>query len=1096
MKLRIPEVLSINEETATKNPIRRVISPSVWYSGNLAVYSKGSLCASLFQVDDSQTTILIVPPKAKQIPDSFTHVLQVVIDSSTQEHDLSEGIWLRHPLVNTEAMKDRTQLIDAILNSWLGAFSYVREDIANNISGLRGPQIGALHAIHAHWAVSNDVATIVLPTGVGKTETMLSILITAQCRRLIVVVPTDALRTQIVNKFLSLGILKSEGLQVLKASAERPIVCNLQHIPASIAEVDDLMQKTQVVVTTSAIAGQCSKEVRDRLAHHVPYLFIDEAHHAEAPTWRAFKGAFSSCRVVQFTATPFREDDRPLDGTFVFRYSLRQAQIDGYFKPIHFDPVTEFDQGSGDKKIAEKAVACLRRDLDKGHIVMARVGTVERAKDVYALYEQYPEFNPVQLHTGLTSKQQSEGRKQILSGKSRIVICVDMLGEGFDLPELKIAAFHDIRKSLAVTLQLAGRFTRTRPDLEVATFIANDADVNVRDELRKLYSKDPDWNVLLPDMAEKITGEQASLQDLVRGFTTFPEEIALNVVRPATSAVVYRTTCREWHPEEFEKGILGANSCERLHHTINVELNMLVIVAVRRVGLKWTDADNLFGWEWELYVVVWSPDQHLLYINGSTNAGDYKTLAQAVTRDKATLIKGQNIFRVFDGIKRMRFHNAGVSEHIGRNVRYTGRMGSDVEPVMTQIQKGKAQKSVLDGSGYEGGAMSTMGASRKGRVWSHQRANLEQFVVWCKKIGTKLIDATINPDEVLEGTLTPVSLSQRPAKIPISIDWPEAIYTEPERDWCIAWDTKEFPLSELSINLIAPSATTPLRFAISADSEEIEFELEFFVDDSGDSNYRFLLRGDMTALIRHGVAAQPRSLPDFFEREPPTIWFADGSSLEGNEYIELKTVQLPYDSKRITVWDWAGIDLSKESQGLQKLANSIQARAIRELLQRDYDAIVDDDSSGEAADIVCIKVLGGVDSPTGIEVDLFHCKYSHGVQPGARIGDLYEVCAQAQKSIWWASTPEKKTDLFTHLMRRESARVAKGDASRIEKGSLDLLKKVREISRIHPVIFAISIIQPGISTGGVSVDQLQLLGVTENHLWEMFQIKLSVIASA
>jgi hypothetical protein len=53
------------------------------------------------------------------------------------------------------------------------------------------------------------------------------------------------------------------------------------------------------------------------------------------------------------------------------------------------------------------------------------------------------------------------------------VICVDMLGEGFDLPELKIAAFHDIRKSLAVTLQLAGRFTRFRPDLGEATFIAN-----------------------------------------------------------------------------------------------------------------------------------------------------------------------------------------------------------------------------------------------------------------------------------------------------------------------------------------------------------------------------------------------------------------------------------------------------------------------------------------------------------------------------------------------------------------------------------------------------------------------------------------------
>jgi len=63
-----------------------------------------------------------------------------------------------------------------------------------------------------------------------------------------------------------------------------------------------------------------------------------------------------------------------------------------------------------------------------------------------------------------------------------------MLGEGFDLPELKIAAFHDIRKTLAVTLQLAGRFTRKRPDLGHATFIANTADVQVQDELRKLYT--------------------------------------------------------------------------------------------------------------------------------------------------------------------------------------------------------------------------------------------------------------------------------------------------------------------------------------------------------------------------------------------------------------------------------------------------------------------------------------------------------------------------------------------------------------------------------------------------------------------------------
>ena len=160
---------------------------------------------------------------------------------------------------------------------------------------------------------------------------------------------------------------------------------------------------------------------------------------------------------------------------------------------------------------------------------MARVENVARAKAVFELYKQYPEFNPVQLHTGVKSLRQREViRRQIITGESRIVVCVDMLGEGFDLPELKIAAFHDIRKTLAVTLQLAGRFTRARPDLGDATFVANTADVNVQDELRKLYTRDQDWNVLLPQLSDRMIGEQLSLQEFLRGFTEPVSQIILN----------------------------------------------------------------------------------------------------------------------------------------------------------------------------------------------------------------------------------------------------------------------------------------------------------------------------------------------------------------------------------------------------------------------------------------------------------------------------------------------------------------------------------------------------------------------------------------
>ena len=111
---------------------------------------------------------------------------------------------------------------------------------------------------------------------------------------------------------------------------------------------------------------------------------------------------------------------------------------------------------------------------------------------------------------------------------------------------------------MAVTLQLAGRFTRKRPDLGNATFIANTADVHVQDELRKLYTRDPDWNVLLPQLSETMIGEQVSLQEFLRGFTEFTKDIPLKTVRPATSAVVYKTTCEDWAPQNFREGLARA----------------------------------------------------------------------------------------------------------------------------------------------------------------------------------------------------------------------------------------------------------------------------------------------------------------------------------------------------------------------------------------------------------------------------------------------------------------------------------------------------------------------------------------------------------
>lgn len=155
----------------------------------------------------------------------------------------------------------------------------------------------------------------------------------------------------------------------------------------------------------------------------------------------------------------------------------------------------------------------------------------------------------------------------------------------------------------------------------------------------------------------------------------------------------------------------------------------------------------------------------------------------------------------------------------------------------------------------------------------------------------------------------------------------------------------------------------------------------------------------------------------------------------------------------------------------------------------------DDDSAGEAADVVAIRLTGSDDAPRGIEVHFYHCKFSHGDRPGSRVSDLYEVCGQAQKSILWRYSSEKGTDLFTHLLTREASRLRTGGASRLQLGTAGRLEVLREISRQCLISLHIHIVQPGLSRATASRQQLELLSVTENHLWETYKLPFTVVAS-
>ena len=93
----------------------------------------------------------------------------------------------------------------------------------------------------------------------------------------------------------------------------------------------------------------------------------------------------------------------------------------------------------------------------------------------------------------------------------------------------------------------------------------------------------------------------------------------------------------------------------------------------------------------------------------------------------------------------------------------------------------------------------------------------------------KILNESIDPDEVLKGTLVPIIIPERPSKMPIAIEWPTDIILENERFISFSVDGSTFiPLYHTDINLLEPSETGDLRFEIHSGLFAVELILSLF----------------------------------------------------------------------------------------------------------------------------------------------------------------------------------------------------------------------------------------------------------------------------
>lgn len=950
---------------------------------------------------------------------------------------------------------------------------------------LRRPQIAALHSIVGYLSSGlTEPAVVVMPTGTGKTETMLAWMVAGRPERLLVIVPSAALRDQIASKFETLGILQREGIVV--PSALRPRVGRLEHGFQDDAEALAFAEACNVIVATPNALQASSPSTRGTLLDACSHLVVDEAHHGPARTWMEVIRAFSERPVLLFTATPFRADGRSLPGRVIFRFPLREAQNEGYFSRIEFTSVLGVDDP--DVELASAAVARVRADrsADLDHVLLARAASRVRAEEVHAIYQRLaPELKPHVLHDGLGMRKKAEALEALREGRCHVIVCVDMLGEGFDMPTLKVAAFHDSRKSLSPMIQLIGRLARTSSPTPVG-----DASVFVSQEptaafspLRDLLREDPDWNRVLSDVTDRATSRAEEVSAFDTSFATTPSDVPVSLLEPKMSAVAFRTTEVDWDPEAAQV-VYGEAILDGVISMSSID-DVAWFVLESADDLRWGDVPGLRPVSYDLVVLYFDRGRGLLFVHGSETDKKYGDLAEAVLGEEPIEIRGVDTFRVFAGLDRLIPTNVGLLDARDRDKRFSMHVGSDVETALNEAERNHKTNTHISGKAFENGDRVTMAAALSGRFWSMQTASgLVQWRNWCRRQGAKLVDDSIDLHSLFRDMIIPTAVTERPPFPLLGLEWPWDLYLGNGTMQRATYGGASHLLTDVDFQVDDYTPEGPFRFSVTTPTWQVPYSAGI-----GGTGIHYQPVDEEVQVVNSRGDATP--LSTWFNNNKPTLFLSGDRLITGDDRLLAPRTELPpYDRAKLDPLDWEGVNIRVESQGTERRADSIQAFMVNYLrTTQAFDVLIDDDRAGEAADLVGLRI-----DRDDLLVTLVHCKYSSSATPGGRVGDLYEVCGQAIRGARWRD--HNAEPLLQHLDRRAQDYWRRTGESAYEIGDRATLYRLRQRAPQLFPRFATIVAQPGLSAQSSTNEQLRLLAGAESYVQAVTKGAFTVYCSA
>lgn len=370
-------------------------------------------------------------------------------------------------------------------------FQTAKYNIEENLR-LREPQREAHAAIRVHFSKSRDQAILQIPVGCGKTGVIATLPFGIAAGRVLVIAPNLTIR-KVVSDALDIASPNCfwNKTRVLDSVTDGPFAAVLD---GPSANIHDCTESHFVVTNIQQLASSADRWLPQFPPNFFDMILVDEGHHNVAQSWLKVFERFPTAKVVSLTATPFRADGQPLRGTIVYRYSYAKAMINGYIKQINsvnvapsdiyftykddvrhhtLDEVLDLREESWfrkgvalapecNKHIAEASISrclALRERTGLKHQIIAAACSVDHARQVRGIYEQLG-MQCREIYAEMEAEKQERVLAELEAGRIDCIVQVQMLGEGFDRPQLSVAAVFRPFRSLSPYIQFVGRIMR------------------------------------------------------------------------------------------------------------------------------------------------------------------------------------------------------------------------------------------------------------------------------------------------------------------------------------------------------------------------------------------------------------------------------------------------------------------------------------------------------------------------------------------------------------------------------------------------------------------------------------------------------------